>query len=210
METGMGFFGKLIGATDDTVMQTGLLGRGEVTGVQMSGMTLQSGNGVVERKCTISLKVMLDNVAPYDAVAVQRLQEIVIPQLAGGAVLAVRVDPNDHSKVFLDFASELPEVTVPKGEGRNSAAWVLENGKPIKVVLVQSQPAKMKNADGVDIYALTLTPYEGVDTPYQLVVGNAVPATALPLLYPGSKLHAKLGDQPDAVVIDWAAGAVSS
>ena len=206
----MGFFGKLIGATDDTVMQTGLLGRGEVTGVQMSGMTLQSGNGLVERKCTISLKVMLDNVAPYDAVAVQRLQEIVIPQLAGGAVLAVRVDPNDHSKVFLDFASELPEVTVPKGEGRNSAAWVLENGKPIKVVLVQSQPAKMKNADGVDIYALTLTPYEGVDTPYQLVVGNAVPATALPLLYPGSKLHAKLGDQPDAVVIDWAAGAVSS
>lgn len=206
----MGFFGKLIGATDDTVMQTGLLGRGEVTGVQMSGMTLQSGNGLVERKCTISLKVMLDNVAPYDAVAVQRLQEIVIPQLAGGAVLAVRVDPNDHSKVFLDFASELPEVTVPKGEGRNSAAWVLENGKPIKVVLVQSQPAKMKNADGVDIYALTLTPYEGVDTPYQLVVGNAVPATALPLLYPGSKLHARLGDQPDAVVIDWAAGAVSS
>ena len=206
----MGFFGKLIGATDDTVMQTGLLGRGEVTGVQMSGMTLQSGNGLVERKCTISLKVMLDNVAPYDAVAVQRLQEIVIPQLAGGAVLAVRVDPNDHSKVFLDFASELPEVTVPKGEGRNSAAWVLENGKPIKVVLVQSQPAKMKNADGVDIYALTLTPYEGVDTPYQLVVGNAVPATALPLLYPGSKLHARLGDQPDAVVVDWAAGAVSS
>ncbi len=205
----MGFFGKLIGATDDTVMHTGLLGRGEVTGVQMSGMTLQSGNGLVERKCTISLRVMLDNVAPYDAVAVQRLQEIVIPQLAGGAVIAVRVDPNDHSKVFLDFASELPEVTVPKGEGHNSAAWVLENGKPIKVVLVQSQPAKMKNAEGVEIYALTLTPYEGVDTPYQLVVGNAVPATALPLLYPGSKLHAKLGDQPDAVVIDWAAGAVA-
>ncbi len=206
----MGFFGKLIGATDDSVMQTGILGRGEVTGVQLSGMTLQSGNGLVERKCTISLTVMIDNVAPYDAVAVQRLQEIVIPQLAGGAVLPVRVDPNDHSKVFLDFASELPEVTVPKGEGHNSAAWVLENGKPIKVVLVQSQLAKMKNADGIDIYALTLTPYEGVDTPYQLVVGNAVPATALPLLYPGSKLHARLGDDPNAVVIDWAAGAVSA
>jgi hypothetical protein len=129
--------------------------------------------------------------------------------MSGGAVLPVRVDPKDHSTVYIDFASELPTVRAPKGEGRGSAAWVLENGKPIKVVLVQSQRAKMTNAAGVDIYALTLTPYEGVDKPYQLVVGNAVPAEALPLLYPGSKLHAKLGDEPDAVVVDWAAGSAT-
>jgi hypothetical protein len=205
----MGFFGNLIGQADDGILQTGILGRGEVTNVELTGMSMQMGGGIVERKANITLTVFIDNTPSYQAVAVQRIQEIMLPQLAGGAVVPVRVDPKDHSKVYLDFASELPTVALPKGAGHDSAAWVLENGKPIKVVLVQSQPAKMTNAAGVDVYALTLTPYEGVDKPYQLVVGNAVPAEALPLLYPGSKLHARLGDDPNAVVVDWAAGAAT-
>ena len=69
--------------------------------------------------------------------------------------------------------------------------------------------AKMTNADGIDIHALTPTAYEGVPEPNQLAVGNAVPASALPLLYPGSKLHARLGDDPNAVVVDGAAGAAT-
>ena len=205
----MGFFSNLIGQADDGILQNGILGRGEVTNVALSGMTLTMGNSLEERKCTISLTVFIDDVPSYQATTVQRVPEIYIPQISGGGVIAVRVDPKDHSKVFLDFASEVPTIRAPKGQGHDSAAWVLENGKPIKVVLVQSQKAKMTNAAGVDIYALTLTPYEGVDKPYQLVVGNAVPAEALPLLYPGSKLHAKLGDEPDAVVVDWAAGAAT-
>jgi hypothetical protein len=203
----MGWLGNLIGSADSGVMSDGILGRGEVTNVSISGMTLQTGNGLVERKCTVSMTVMIDGEAPFPATAVQRIQEIVIPQIAQGAVLAVRVDKADHSKVFIDFDSEIPEVTLPKSTGENSAAWIREHGKPIKVVLVQSQALKLKNADGIEVYALTLTAYEGVDTPYQLQVGNAVPATALPLLYPGSKLNAKLGDGPNDVVVDWAAGA---
>jgi hypothetical protein len=205
----MGFFGNLIGQADASVMQNGILARGEITNVDISGMTLQSGNGLVERKCTMALTVYVDHEAPYPATAVQRVPEVVIPQLSGGAVLAVRVDPADHSKVYLDFNSEVPTWIAPKSEGHNSAAWIRENGKPIKVVLVSSQAANMKNADGIDIHALTLTAYEGVDKPYQLVVGNAVPATALPLLYPGSKLHAKIGDGPNDVVVDWDAGAAT-
>jgi hypothetical protein len=205
----MGWFGNLIGSTDSEVITNGVLGRGEITNVDISGMTLQMGNGLVERKCTVTMNVMIDGVAAFQATAVQRIQEIVIPQLAQGAVVPVRVDPADHSKVYIDFASELPEVTLPKSEGANSAAYILEHGKPIKVVVVASQPLKLKNADGVEVYALTLTTYEGVDTPCQLQVGNAVPATSLPLLYPGSKLHAKLGAEPNDVVVDWAAGAAS-
>ena len=49
----------------------------------------------------------------------------------------------------------------------------------------------------------------GVDTPYQVQVGNAVPTSALPLVFPGSKLHAKLGDGPNDVVVDWSAGAAA-
>jgi hypothetical protein len=207
----MGWLGNLIGSADSAVIANGTLGRGEITSVQMTGMTLQSGNGLVERKCTIEMNVFLDDVPMFPATVIQRVQEILIPQLSSGsAVVAVRVDPADHTKVAIDFDSAVPEVTLARPtDQKNTAAWLLANGKPIKVVLVGDQPLGKKNADGIEMYALQLTAYEGVATPYQLMVGNPVPATALPLLYPGSKLNARLGDEPNSVVVDWAAGAAS-
>jgi hypothetical protein len=207
----MGWFGNLIGSADNSVIQNGILGRGEITNLTMSGMTLQSGNGLVERKCTITANVYIDNTPMFVATIVQRVQEIIIPQLSSGsAVVAVRVDPTDHTKVAIDFASEVPEVTLARTtDNAHSAAYLLANGKPIKVVLVANQPLGKKNADGVEMYALQLTAYEGVPTPYQLTVGNPVPASALPLLFPGSKLHARLGDDPNSVVVDWAAGSAA-
>lgn len=207
----MGWFGNLIGSADNSVIQNGVLGRGEITGLTTSGMTLQTGNGLVERKCTITANVFLDNTPMFVATIVQRVQEIVIPQLSSGnAVVAVRVDHTDHSRVAIDFASAVPEITLARStDNAHSAAYLLANGKLIKVVLVANQPLGKKNADGVEIYALQLTAYEGVDTPYQLTVGNPVPATALPLLFPGSKLHARLGDHPNSVVVDWAAGSAA-
>lgn len=212
----MGFFGDLIkganealGGADSDVIQNGILGRGEVIGVDASGMTLQIGNGLVERKCTITMNVMIDGQQPWQAQVTQRIQEVYIPQLSsGGAIVAVRVDPTDHSKIAIDFNTPVPEVTLPASEGHNSAAWVLANGKPITVVLVANAPIGVKNAKGDPVQALTLTVATGVPEPYQIQVGNAVPASALPLLFPGSKLHAKLGDGPNDVVVDWAAGAV--
>ena len=212
----MGFFGDLIkganeaiGGADAEVLQNGILGRGEVIGIDASGMTLQIGNGLVERKCTVTLNVMIDGQQPWQAQVSQRIQEVYIPQLsAGGAVVAVKVDPADHSKVAIDFESPVPEVTLPASEGQNSAAWILEHGKPITVVLVANSAIGVKNAKGDPVQALTLTVATGVPEPYQIQVGNAVPNSALPLLFPGSKLHAKLGDGPNDVVVDWAAGAV--
>ncbi len=122
-------------------------------------------------------------------------------------VLAVRVDPNDHSKVAIDFASQPPEVTMAEQTGPGSAKYILENGKPIVVVLVANQPIGINNAKGDPVHALTLDRGRGCRHPYQIQVGNAVPASALPLVFPGSKLHAKLGDGPNDVVVDWAAGA---
>ena len=55
------------------------------------------------------------------------------------------------------------------------------------------------------MHALTLTIDKGAES-YQVQVGNGVPNTALPLLYPGSKLHARIGDDPTDVVVDWARG----
>lgn len=212
----MGFFDNLLnsanqalGGADSELIQNGLLGRGEVLGIDASGMTLQIGNGLVERKCTVTLNVLLDGKQPYQAQVSQRIQEVYIPQLSsGGAVVAVRVDPADPNRVAIDFDSPVPEVTLPASEGTNSAAWILANGKPITVVLVANAPIGVNNAAGDPVHALTLTVATGVPEPYQIQVGNAVPNSALPLLFPGSKLHAKLGEGPNDVVVDWAAGAV--
>ena len=181
-----------------------------MTAITASGMTIQMGNSLVERKCTISLTVMLDNTPAFSATVVQRVQEVYLPQLSsGGAVVAVRVDPADHSRVAIDFATPVPVVTLPAGTGHNSAAWILENGAPVTVVLVANGPTGAQNVAGDQVQALTLTVATGVPTPYQVQVANAVPASALPLLYPGSKLHARVGDTPNAVVVDWQAGAVT-
>lgn len=214
----MGFFDDIassfrsaVGSVDDTLLTTGTLARGDVIGVDISGTTLQMGNGLVERKCTFTLQVYLDGQQPYQATTVQRVPEVYLPQLqTGQAVVAVRVDPADPSRVAIDFNSEVPTVTLAAQEGPNSAAWILEHGKPITVVVVGNQPIGAKTAKGDDIHALTLTVATGVETPYQIQVGNGVPASALPLLYPGSKLHAKLGEQPNDVVVDWAKGQVTA
>lgn len=210
----MGFFDDLAdgfrnftGGVDQELLATGILARGEILGMDISGTTVQVMNSLVERNVTFKLRILRDGQNPYETSVSQRVQEVVLPQLQQpGVVLAVRVDPADPNKVAIDFASQPPEVTMAEQTGPGSAAYILENGKPIEVVLVANQPIGINNSKGDPVHALTLTVAKGVDTPYQIQVGNAVPASALPLVYPGSKLHAKLGDGPNDVVVDWAAG----
>lgn len=209
----MGFFDDLadsfrsaVGGVDGDLLTNGLLGRADLVGVDISGMTLQMGNGLVERKCTLSLQVYLDGETPYPATAVQRVQEIYLPQLVPGqTVLTVRVDPQDRSKVAVDFATPVPNITVKASEGRDSAKWILENGTEAKVVLVANEPMGLTSQSGDPVHGLTVTIDKG-DESYQVQVGNAVPNSALPLLYPGSKLWARIGDDPTDVVVDFARG----
>lgn len=213
----MGFFDELAqgfrdltGGVDQELIATGILARGELLSVAPSGTTLTVGNSLVERNCEFLLRVMMDGQQPYEARVSQRVPEVSLPQLQQpGVVVAVRVDSANHARVAIDFATQPPEVRMPESTGAGSAASILANGKPITVVLVADQAMGIKNAKGDPVHALTLTVATGVDTPYQVQVGNAVPASALPLVYPGSKLHAKLGAEPNEVVVDWAAGSVT-
>ena len=74
------------------------------------------------------------------------------------------------------------------------------------MVLVQAQPLGITAPSGDAVYALTLTVIDGVEAPYQAQVGNPVPADALPLLFPGSRLRARRGDGAGDIVVDWAEG----
>jgi hypothetical protein len=200
----MGLFKKLTGGIDQKLLETGVLGRGVILGVRPSGTTLQSGNGLVERKCEFQVQVTLDGQAPYEATCTQRIPEVYLPQFQPGAsVVAVRVDPQDPSRIVLDLASEAPTVRMARDPEQTSAADVLAAGRPAVAVIVQSQPLGMQNAEGIDMHAFVLTVMAEGQQPYQTQVGNPTPPDALPLLYPGSHVPVKVGANPNEVVIDW-------
>jgi len=86
-----------------------------------------------------------------------------------------------------------------------ATARILELGTTCTAVIVQSQPLGMRNAKGDDMYAFVLTVVAEGRTPYQIQVGNPVPAAAVPLVYPGNTVPAKrMADGDDhELVIDW-------
>lgn len=207
----MGLLNKLTGGTDKKLLQTGVLGSGIITDIKISGTTIQTGNGLVQRACTFTLEVSLDGQDPFTATCKQRLPEIQIPQIQPGASqVAVRVDPEDHTKVAIDFQTAPPTVTTPAGKGSHSAAELLATGEPGQAIIVQSQPLGKRNPAGVDIYAYLLTVMPKGKDPYQIQVGNPTPPAALPFLFPGSKVPVKIGTDPNAVVIDWEQAAVEA
>jgi hypothetical protein len=207
----MGFLNKLTGGTDKKLLETGLLGRGIITDLKLTGTTLQSGNGLVQRACVFTVEVSLDGKDPYTATCKQRIPEIEIPRFQPGATtVAVRVNAEDPSQIALDLGTEPPVVTTPAGTGNHSAAEILASGLAAKAVIVESMPLGKKNPAGVDIYAFTLTVIPEGKDPYQIQVGNPTPPAALPFLFPGSRVPVKIGSEPNAVVIDWVAAAAES
>lgn len=194
----------MTGGVDKKLLQTGLLGRGIISEIKLTGTTIQSGNGLVQRKCVFNVEVSLDGRDPYTASCTQRIPEIQIPQIQPGFTpVAVRVDPDDLTQIVVDFSTEAPVVTTKAGTGNHSAANILATGEPGKAVIVQSQPLGKKNPAGVDIYALVLTVMPQGRDPYQIQVGNPTPPSALPFLFAGSHVPVKIGSEPNAVVIDW-------
>ena len=130
-----------------------------------------------------------------------------IPQFVPGAtVVAVRVDPQDLSRIVLDFNNPPPTVTVANQPGQESAADILATGIPARAVIVQTQPLGMQNAAGVDMHAFVLTVIPTGAQPYQVQVGNPTPPEALPFLFPGSNVPVKVSAQnASSVVVDWQA-----
>ena len=207
-DSGMGLLSKITGGPDKKLLETGLLGRGIITGVTPTGTTLQSGNGLVQRICLFTVEVSLDGKAPYTATCKQRIPEIQIPQIQpGGTTVAIRANPAELTQIALDFSTEPPVVTTPGGAGNHSAADILATGEPARAVIVEYQPLGKRNPAGIDLYAYLLTVMPEGRDPYQIQVGNPTPPAALPFLFAGSRVPVKIGTIPNAVAIDWAAAA---
>jgi hypothetical protein len=124
-----------------------------------------------------------------------------------GATVAVRVDPGDRTRIALSLGEDAPVVTMASSGDANtgSAARILEQGVPCQAVIVQSQPLGMRSSTGKDMYAFVLTVLATDRAPFQIQVGNPVPAEAVPQVYPGNTVPAKRMPEGDdrELVIDW-------
>ena len=208
----MGLFSKmreLSGSVPKELLEQGLLGRGIIVSVQQTGVSTGADFDPAH-VCVFTVEVALDNVPRYTATCRQAVRATILPQLMmPGATVAVRVDSNDRNRVALSLNEQPPVVTMASSGDANtgSAARILEYGTPCKAVIVETQPLGMRNPKGDDMYAFMLTVIADGRPPYQIQVGNPVPAAAVPLLYPGNTVPAKRmpdGDDRE-LVIDWQA-----
>jgi hypothetical protein len=209
----MGLMSKmrdLTGSVSKELLTEGLLGRGIIVGVQQTSVSTGADFNP-SHVCVFTVEVALDNVPRYTATCRQAVNAVVLPQLmTRGATVAVRVDRKDNSRIALSLGEEPPTVTIAARTGDSntgSAAEILEQGLPCKAVIVESQPLGMRNPKGDDMYAFSLTIIAEGRPPYQIQVGNPVPAAAVPLLYPGNTVPAKrMPDGDDRrLAIDWEA-----
>ncbi len=206
----MGLLNKMrdvTGSVPKELLENGLLGRGIIT--QITRTSVSTGADFdPAHVCVFTLEVALDNEPRYTASCRQAVRATLLPQLmAAGTVVAVRVDSADHSRVIMSLGEEPPTVTMAASGDANagSAARILQYGSDCRAVIVQSQPLGMRNPRGDDMYAFLLTVMAEDRAPYQIKVGNPVPAAAVPLLYPGNTVPAKRMPEGDdhELVIDW-------
>jgi hypothetical protein len=206
----MGLFSKmrdLTGSVPKELLENGLLGRGIITHVERTSVSTGADFDPAH-VCVFTLEVALDGQPRYKASCRQAVRATLLPRLmAPGTTVAVRVDAGDHSRLVMSLGEEPPTVTMASSGDPNtgSAARILEYGSACNAVIVQSQPLGMRNPKGDDMYAFLLTVLAEGRAPYQIQVGNPVPAAALPLLYPGNTVPAKRIPEGDdhELVIDW-------
>jgi hypothetical protein len=203
----VGIFKKLkgmAGGVDQGLLTSGRLGRGVIVSAARTNMAVGS-EGFERPVCKFEVEVYLDGEDRYTANVRQAVPIEVLAQIQPGATtVAVRVDPGDKSRVALDLQTEPPTVTLKQQTDGKGAAEILASGTTCEAVIVQTQPLGMKNPAGLDMHAFVYSVFVEGKAPYQVKVGNPVPAAAVPLLFPGSRVPAKVDpDDPDGVVADW-------
>jgi hypothetical protein len=208
----MGLFKSMKGLKDLASSSSGigpdaLVGRALVIDASLSGMSISMG-AEEYRVCDLRLQIFLEGQPAYIAQCRQKIEEWRLGQLVGQA-FAVRVDPSDPQKAALDFSIEAPVITMPRPADGGAQA-LLATGRPAEAVIVSDQPLGLRSWDGNDVHAFVLTVMPPGQAPYQTQVGNPVPASALPFIFPGSRVPVKLGADPNDVVIDWDAAAAAS
>jgi hypothetical protein len=160
--------------------------------------------GAGNRYMKFKVAVKLLNQEPYEAEFTQPVESAWFMELSKdpSKPFAVRVHKDDKHKVRIAFDVDPQTVSVSTG----SAAEILATGVAARAIIVENEelrPAK-QDKKGNPMYRFLLTVMRDGQDPYRVNVGNGVPATALPFLFPGSNVPIKVDpNNANGVVIDW-------
>src|SRR5262249_7798407 len=146
---------NLTGSVPNELLQNGMLGRGVIVSIQQTSVS--TGADVdPSYVCVFAVEVALDNEPRYTATCRQAVRVTSLPTLMmPGTMIAVRVDPSDHSRIALSLGEQAPTVTMAGSGDPNtsSASRILEFGEPCEAVIVEIQPMGLRSSKGMDMYA---------------------------------------------------------
>jgi hypothetical protein len=115
--------GDLAGSVPKQLLDQGLLGRGIVVSVQQTSVSTGADSDP-SHVCVFTVEVALNQLPRYTATCRQAVRATILPQLMmPGATVAVRVDPNDHSRLALSLGEQPPqEMMTSSGDPNTGSA----------------------------------------------------------------------------------------
>jgi hypothetical protein len=103
---------NLTGSVPTELLEHGLLGRGIIASVEQTAVSTGPDFDPAH-VCVFTVEVALHNTPRYSASCQQAVNATALPQLMlSGATVAVRVDPDDHSRIALSLCEEPQTVTI--------------------------------------------------------------------------------------------------
>ncbi len=226
-------FKKVGGMTNSKLLQTGMPGTAQITGLTQGSMVVNMTN----YECHIAMNISLPGQAPYEAVITQLVPMIALPRVQPGSIVAVKVDQTDRTKAVIDFNAPVAVAAPGMGMGmaapnagaiagavaaggagsmqHGSSAALLQTGQRVRGVLMQFadtgntprslglNPSKPEYMDD-PMYALTLELHIPNLAPVTAQVVHRVPRAQVPNLRMGWELNCAVNpSNPQEVAVDW-------
>ena len=224
-----------MGGVDKKLLESGILARGLVIDCHATAYSTGNTVAGTRQVCKVTVEISgVPGRPSYRATCLFPIPVLYLAQMkTPGATVAVRVDPDDPQDIALDLETSPPpssietdgpssqvtaqtdvrsgfaESTGPEVTNHPSdikGPEILARGVACRVIVVESMPLGQLDSQGMPATGFVLSVFVSGRSPYQVQIGMGVPPEAVPLVFPGANLPAKvLSDRPDLVSIDWPA-----
>lgn len=209
--------GRLVGASP-RLLDTGLPGRGLITGLEETGISM---GGIEDPVFKYTLQLSGDGFPATTAVVAQRTPRMLVGAILPGVEVAVRVDPSDPSEAVIDWSGQIVQGggggptldgVATRVTGVRSSADILRTGtratgrvEQVRKLGELGQFADVPSNEADDpVFHMILTVTIPGRPPYQVETAQRFPDHVATRLTPGMEvpMAVDLDDPMDGVAID--------